>query len=101
MCLLQDWTQESNKKVFFITDAPCHGKQYSGAIEDHYPDGSPEGLNLEELMTEFCKKEIDFTVIKLNDTVDPMIKAMQNCHQEIEVKDMGKEIREIEKKMED
>ena len=26
MCLMQDWTEEASKKVFFVTDAPCHGK---------------------------------------------------------------------------
>ena len=26
MCLMQDWTADSFKKVFMIGDAPCHGK---------------------------------------------------------------------------
>lgn len=91
MCLMQDWTEEASKKVFFVTDAPCHGKQFSGDLDDHYPDGSPEGLSLEDLMREFCKKDIDFTMIKLNDTVDAMVKCMKENHQEMEVQNMSEE----------
>lgn len=40
-------------------------------------------------MKEFCKKEIDFQVIKLNDSVDKMISVMKESHQEVEVTDMS------------
>lgn len=40
-------------------------------------------------MKEFCKKEIDFQVIKLNNRVDKMIEAMKSVHQEVEVTDMS------------
>lgn len=80
MCLMQDWTEEATKKVFFVTDAPCHGKKFSGELDDHFPEGSPEGLQLEDLMREYCKKDIDFTMIKLNDTVNAMVKTMKECH---------------------
>lgn len=89
MCLMQDWSAESLKKVFMIGDAPCHGKQYTGNIDDHYPEGSPEGLTIESLMKEYCKLDIEFSMIKLNDSVDEMIKAMRQHHQELDVKDMS------------
>jgi len=91
MCLLQDWTTDSAKKVFLIGDAPCHGKEFSGEIDDHFPEGSVEGLHIQDLMREFCKREIDFTMIKLNKTVNKMIEVMQANHQELEVKDMSDE----------
>ena len=42
-------------------------------------------------MREFCKKEIDFTMIKLNNTVDAMVECMRENHQEIEVQNMSEE----------
>jgi len=70
-----------------IMDAPCHGKKYHSESDD-YPNGSPEGLVLEDLIKEFCKKEIEFTVIKLDNNCDKMINVMKECHQELEVQDM-------------
>jgi len=64
IALLQDWTEEAAKRVFIISDAPCHGKKYHGCSDD-YPNGSPDGIVLEDIMKEFCKKEIEFSFIKL------------------------------------
>ena len=90
ICLLQDWTQEAIKRVVLITDAPPHGRQYQNQNNgDHYPNGSPDGIQIEDLMKEFCKKEIEFKVIKLNNSVDKMIEVMMQCHQEVEVVDMS------------
>jgi len=65
LALLQDWTEEATKRVFIISDAPCHGKKYH-KCDDSYPQGSPNGLVLEDLMKEFCKKDIEFQFMKLN-----------------------------------
>jgi len=59
LALHQDWTEEASKRVVIICDAPCHGRQYH-SVDDSYPNGSPDGLVLEDLMKEFCKKEIEF-----------------------------------------
>ena len=40
-------------------------------------------------MQEFCKKDIDFKVIKLNNSVDKMSGFMKAYHQEVEVVDMS------------
>lgn len=72
-----------------IGDAPCHGKNYTGDLDDHYPDGSPEGLTVEGLMKEYCKQDIEFSMIKLNNSVDAMIQAMRQHHQELDIKDMS------------
>ena len=89
LCLLQDWTEEAAKRVVIITDAPPHGKQYHNGCGDDYPKGSPEGIVIEDLMKEFCKKDIDFQVIKLNNSVNKMIEVMKDSHQEVEVTDMS------------
>lgn len=99
MCLLQDWTSDSIKKVFMIGDAPCHGKKYTGDLDDHYPSVSPEGLTIEDLMKEYCKLDIEFSIIKLNNSVDAMIEAMRMNHQELDVKDMSDQA--VEKAMAD
>ena len=39
-------------------------------------------------MKEFCRKEIDFQVIKLNNNCKMMIEVMKQYHQELEITDM-------------
>ena len=78
-CLDQDWTPGSKRQVFHIFDAPCHGKKYCDGW-DSYPNGSPEGLELEPLMKEFHTKGIEFTCIKLNEQCNKMIDAMKANH---------------------
>ena len=74
--------------MYLICDAPCHGKMYHGVRKDDYWAGSPDNLVLEDLMKEFCRKEIEFQVIKLHDNCTKMIEVMKQCHQELEVTDM-------------
>ena len=56
-CLDQKWRPGSSKQVFHIFDAPCHGKKYC-EWRDDYPNGDPDGLELEPLMREFRDKKI-------------------------------------------
>ena len=84
---MQDWTEEAIKRVFLIADAPCHGRSYCDG-GDHFPEGSPDGLVLEDLMREFSEKDIVFNVIKLDHSCDKMIEAMRGAHEEFSVKDM-------------
>ena len=65
-CLDQNWTPGSTRQVFHIFDAPCHGRKYCDGW-DSYPEGSPEGLELEPLMREFRDNSVAFTCIKLNE----------------------------------
>jgi hypothetical protein len=65
--------------VFHIFDAPEHGTKYN-SFHDYYPNGSPSGLDLEELMREYRDKSIAFTCIKLNEDCNKMIGFMQANH---------------------
>jgi hypothetical protein len=47
---------------------------------DNYPNGCPEGHNLEDLMKEFKEKNIGYTCIKLNDSCDTMFKKMKEVY---------------------
>ena len=92
LMLQQDWTEEAVKKVFLICDAPGHGNDINGGCSDHYRRGSPDGLKLQDLMKECKDKEIEFNFIKLDEACDAMVKVMQECHDELEVKDMSEQI---------
>ena len=78
-CLNQSWTPGSSRQVFHICDAPEHGKEFTSSY-DRYPKGSPTGLKIPELMKEFKDKDIAYTLIKLNDSTNLMIKCMQKHH---------------------
>jgi len=41
-------------------------------------------------MREFCKKDIQFSVIKLNNEIDKTIAVMKEHHQEVEVSEMAR-----------
>ena len=43
-------------------------------------------------MKEFKEKDIDFNLIKLDKSCDTMIKVMQECHDELDVKDMSAQV---------
>lgn len=87
MCLHQDWTEEAVKRVILITDAPPHGQEFHDTRDD-YPEGSPDGFKIEDLMKEFAKKDIDFQIIKLNQHVDKVAGVMKDIHPDVEVIDM-------------
>lgn len=75
MALCQDWKENAIKKAIVIIDEPGHGKQYyDGYCPDDYPEGSPEGLDIETLTKEFHDKNIEMTVFQLNESVQkPLI----------------------------
>jgi hypothetical protein len=62
------------KFLFHILDAPPHGKIF-GSEKDAFPDGCPCGLDLESLLIPFREKEINYTVIKLDPSIDKMIEV--------------------------
>lgn len=94
LALMQDWSTDGIKKMFLIADAPCHGLKYNPKGRDDYPDGTPDAPDLEALMDEMCKKNIDFDLIKLTPAVDLMADDMQKFYgddQSFEMKDMSRQ----------
>ncbi len=73
------WIDHSIKQAFMICDAPGHGKDINGfsGFGDDYPNGSPDGFKIQEQMKTFAAKNINFTIVKVNDSCDTMIKVMQ------------------------
>lgn len=72
-------TDDSVKLAFLVADAPCHGSQYHGE-NDHYPNGNPAGLILEDLVKEFSDREILLTCYKLTDSTENMYNIMKESY---------------------
>lgn len=71
------WRDESVKFIYHILDAPCHGKKYNNIENDRLED-CPNKIDLEDLLIEIRNKDIKYSVIKLNDSADIMLKEFQN-----------------------
>jgi hypothetical protein len=71
-----NWREESIKYIFHILDAPCHGKKYNNIEGDKY-ESCPKNIEVEELLSDLRNKEINYSVIQLNDSTDLMIKEFQ------------------------
>ena len=89
-CLDLSWSPDSKRQVFHLFDAPCHGRKYHNETCDSYPDVSPEGLVLEDLVSEFKSKQIQFTAIKLDDSCEKMIGIMKKAYSGMQVTDLSK-----------
>ena len=63
-----------------ICDAPGHGKDINGfsGFGDDYPNGSPDGFKIQDQMKAFAAKNINFTIVKVNNSCNSMIKVMQS-----------------------
>ena len=75
------WRENSVKYCLLIADTPCNGKKYSNKeYEDDYPEGDPNGLNPELLISEFAIKNIILFFIKINNDNDKMNEIFNNCY---------------------
>jgi len=73
--LKQSWSKESVKVAFLICDAPGHGKDICDSGDD-YPKGSKDGYIIQDQIKEFADKEINFTIVRVNNQCDKMIKVL-------------------------
>ncbi|EAR97191.1 MHCK/EF2 kinase domain protein (macronuclear) [Tetrahymena thermophila SB210] len=64
------------KQLIFIADYPAHGLKYHDNLIDNYPKGCPNGLKLEDLMSQFSFKKIDFTVVEVSQSTKKMFQIM-------------------------
>ena len=71
-----NWRDDSIKYIYHILDAPCHGKQYNN-IEGDKLEKCPNEIDIEKLFTEMRSKNINYFVIKLNDSIDIMVKEFK------------------------
>ena len=75
-----NWDAES-KLIVFCADAPAHGHIYhESMLSDRYPRGDPEGHDPKSLVEILAARGIDFTIFRINDSVDKMIKVFAEAH---------------------
>lgn len=64
-----------------IADAPGHGRNINGLqgahFGDDFPEGSPDGFIFEDQMKEFARREMNFTIVKVNSCCNQMIEVMR------------------------
>lgn len=64
-----------------ITDAPCHGTMYH-KCSDTYPDGCPNGIDIEELIFIMGKRGIDLNVIDITSKTKQMYEIFSRIYSE-------------------
>jgi len=74
------WYPNSVRLASIIADAPTHGKQYHDIGRDDYPEGSPAGVSLENLVEDFKEREIALTLYKLTDKTEKMYDVIKNTY---------------------
>lgn len=73
-----NWEGADVKHLFFITDAPAHGRSWHTiSIEDRFPD---MGEELDELVQDAALRNIRLTFIRFTDIVVPMIERMDQIY---------------------
>lgn len=91
------WREDSEKFIFHFLDAPPHGRDY-GSSKDGFPEGCPCGKEFEPLLMKMREMNIDYTIVKLNNSIDKMI---EHFSQFIETDVLTIEIEKIKDKQED
>jgi len=74
------WYPNSVRLASIIADSPTHGNQYHNIRRDDYPEGSPAGITLENLVEEFKEREIALTLYKLTDRTEKMYDVIKNTY---------------------
>ena len=70
------WREKSTKFLVHILDAPCHGKKFNN-IEGDKIENCSKNLNYEDILTTIRIKEINYIIIKINDTIDKMVQEFK------------------------
>jgi hypothetical protein len=66
------WREKTEKFLFLVLDAPPHGKRFTDG-GDGFPDGCPCGYSEVTILPDLRDKKIDFTIIKLNNSIKKMV----------------------------
>ena len=78
VALEQKW-ELTNRIIFHIGDAPCHGSKYHSGMSDDYPDGHPSDPNIGTLLQQLQNKNIVYYFGRLNSTTDIMIREFNKA----------------------
>lgn len=78
VALDQKW-ELTNRIIFHIGDAPCHGSKYHSGMSDDYPDGHPSDPSIESLLKQLQSKNIVYYFGRLNSSTDTMIREFNKA----------------------
>ena len=84
----QTWRGKT-KIAFLLTDSPCHGKEFHNLNQnnpdekDEYPDGDPEGRDINGMIRKFVKNKISLFCFKLNKNTDEMYKIFKDNYNKL------------------
>ena len=75
MALKKDW-QGISRFAILAADAPCHGVEFHGRVDDkkydNYPEGDPENRDIKKFVRNFAEKNISLFCAKFSDDTDMM-----------------------------
>ena len=75
--LKKKWENKARFAIL-VTDAPCHGLKYHDPeLLDDFPQGVPNGENIENLVQQLIKKQISLLCIKLKESTDICINNLK------------------------
>ena len=70
------WRTDSVKFLYHFLDAPPHGQKYNNCKYDKY-DECPNKIDIEELLYDMRNRDIKYSIIKLNESLDIMLQEFQ------------------------
>lgn len=91
-------TEKTYKKlVIHVADAPPHGKEFHGGIDDKWPNGCPSGITLSQLSNKMNENVIYYHFCRLNTTTDIMCEKFKKGFNNFELIDLMVDQGNIEK----
>ncbi|KAL4467277.1 hypothetical protein ABPG72_010084 [Tetrahymena utriculariae] len=84
---LQQWKSQA-KYAVFIADCPAHGKEYSDAHGDRYPDGDPDGIDLKQEFKNLIKKGVKLYSIQITQQTKQMFELFKQYNKEVNGQDL-------------
>ena len=83
------WRQDSARYIFHVCDGPPHGSEYGPKRFDHYSDGCPCGITLEDVASDLKKNQISYKLLKIGSYINKMARIFEDSITDFEKKEIG------------
>lgn len=75
------WADADVRMIVHIADAPAHGQRFHNTdVSDRFPDGDPDGWDLEGVVTSLAEEDIEYTFVKITSTTDTMVDVFRSVY---------------------
>lgn len=75
------WDDADIRMIVHIADAPAHGLRFHDAeLSDRFPNGDPEGWDLEGVVTSLAEEDIEYTFVKITSATDKMVDVFREAY---------------------